>query len=106
MRWVTKRKNLRRRPKKVFSGSLTGRFSSISVGRAGGTAGGPGKLIMGTPFMKVSHSGEDVIAFPWVRVKMPGEPVDQLRAHHEQMQEILNRINPLLEKAESGARKS
>ena len=49
------------------------------------------------------HLGEDEIAFPQVRVKMPDEPVDQLCVHHEQMQAILDRINPLVEKAQNGA---
>ncbi len=48
------------------------------------------------------HTGEDQIAFPEIKLRIPASPVDQLCAEHEEMQAILDRINHLLEGASSG----
>jgi hemerythrin-like domain-containing protein len=42
------------------------------------------------------HSGEDTIAFPLVRVKIPAAPVDYLCADHEKMKVHLEEIERLM----------
>jgi hypothetical protein len=47
------------------------------------------------------HSGEELIAFPEVRLRLPTAPVDRLCADHERILQILGEIEPLLKRAES-----
>jgi hemerythrin-like domain-containing protein len=46
------------------------------------------------------HTGEDTIAFPEVRLRIPMAPLDHLCDEHEQMQAILDRIIHLLDSAD------
>ena len=49
-----------------------------------------------TTLLHSHHSGEDVIAFPLVRVKIPTAPVDHLCADHEKMKVHLDEIERLM----------
>ena len=49
------------------------------------------------------HSAEDEIAFPFLRDKLPGLPIDDLLAEHEEMEEILGELAPSLHKLQGGA---
>jgi hemerythrin-like domain-containing protein len=50
------------------------------------------------------HMGEDEIAFPRAKERMPGIPVDHLCADHKEMTGILSEIDQLLVKSASGAK--
>ncbi|MFN2218495.1 MAG: hemerythrin domain-containing protein [Anaerolineae bacterium] len=43
------------------------------------------------------HSGEDEIAFPFLRERLPGLPLDALIAEHVQMASVLEEMTPLLD---------
>jgi hypothetical protein len=47
------------------------------------------------------HTGEEMIAFPQVRIRIPTAPVDQLCADHEKIMQILDEINGLLKRADA-----
>ncbi len=49
------------------------------------------------------HSAEDEIAFPFLRDKLPDLPFDELIAEHEQMEEILGELAPILDELQGGA---
>ena len=50
------------------------------------------------------HIGEDEIAFPRAKERIPGIPVDHLCADHKEMAGILTEINQMLEKSASGVK--
>jgi hypothetical protein len=49
------------------------------------------------------HSAEDEIAFPFLRDKLPDLPFEDLIAEHEQMEEILGELDPILDDLQGGA---